>query len=83
MQRIYPNLPVAEYKKLMAIAFWLFSATCLILLAMVVGINTGAISVSIAKVMEQIIGPVCAINVAILFYLGDQDAGAATAAETD
>jgi nitrogen fixation/metabolism regulation signal transduction histidine kinase len=83
MRRFYKNLDTSKYGRLMTVAFWLFSVTCLILLATIVAINTGVISANLARVIEQVVGPVCALNVAILFYLGDQDAGMAQEAELE
>ncbi len=73
MQMIYPNLDAATHGKMMRMAFWIFTGTCAVLLATIAGIQLGIISMSIAKVVEQGIGPVLALNIALLFYLGDQD----------
>lgn len=73
MQWVYPNLSEQRFKGAMRGAFWLFVATTLGLLAVLMGVKTGMIGVAAAEVTSQLFGPVISINMVVLFYLADQN----------
>lgn len=73
MQWVYPNLDINQYKKVLSFTFWMFSVTCLAMVAIILGMNTGAITPAVAGVMKDLIGPAIATNVVTLVYLADQN----------
>lgn len=73
MQWVYPNLDIKQYKKVLSFTFWMFSVTCLAMVAIILGMNTGAITPAVASVMKDLIGPAIATNVVTLVYLADQN----------
>ena len=73
MQWVFPNLNNDQYKQTLNLAFWLFTSTCAVLIAMIFGLNTGLIPASAAQILIQIVGPAIAINMVTLVYLGDQN----------
>lgn len=67
----------------MKIAFWLFSLTCVALALTVAGLQLNTISEAAGSVIRQLMGPVLAINIGLLFYLADRDWSAAKQQNSD
>ncbi len=73
MQLVYPNLSVHQYGAMMQFVFWLFTGTTVFLALCLLAVKVGTVSPGMVAVAGQAIGPILAINVALLCFLANQD----------